>query len=97
MLSLARMARRFYLFARANLKLRGGRFFQVAISAADDPVGPYGPFELLKIRGYEGNGTGSVYFATVKEHPLRPGRMLLGLFPVNLGVVASDHPRSEGV
>lgn len=75
---------RYHLFARANLKVRGGRWIQVASSVGDDPFGPYLPFQLLQMRGYDKDGAGNVYFASVDVNPLDPGT-ILGLFPVNMG------------
>ena len=75
---------------------REGRFVQVAISKGHMARGPYGPFRLLTIAGYESSiETGNLYFAAVKQNPLDPERTLLGLFPVALtgGGVA----RSRGI
>ena len=82
--SVVHLRGRYHLFVRANLKVRGGRWMQVASSEADDPFGPYLPFQLLQMRGYDENAAGNVYFASVDVNPLDADTML-GLFPVNVG------------
>ena len=55
---------------------------QVARTAAGGSArGPYGPFELLQVAGYDGAEGGDLYFAAVQPNP-RDARTLLGLFPV---------------
>jgi len=84
-LSLARLHDRYLLYARANLKLDGGgRFVQVARSRGDSPASGWLPWELITIEGYQPDGAGNVYLATVKPNPF-DADMLLGLFAVNLG------------
>eukprot|EP00966_Prymnesium_polylepis_P237484 5492458-Prymnesium_polylepis.2 len=52
---------------RANLEHdHGGRFVQVTRSTRDEARGPYGPFELLQIGGYDPLA-GNIYFAAVKR------------------------------
>ena len=49
--------------------------------------GPYGPFEQIRIGGYDPDGPGNIYYAAVKPNPFDDQRRtLIGLFPVNLGV-----------
>ena len=89
-LSLVRFQRRFMLFARSNIKsLGGGRHVQVATSSSDDAHGPWGAFALLSIEGYDPNGPGNIYMATVKRSPWHRD-LLIGLFAVNLGDAAED-------
>eukprot|EP00966_Prymnesium_polylepis_P131531 3042331-Prymnesium_polylepis.1 len=91
----------FLLYARANLKERGGRFVVVARSLTTAAWGEgdenYGDFELLSIEGYDRNGPGNLYFAAVDQHPwigLFPG-VLIGLFPVNRGVPGEGNGDGE--
>ena len=89
-LSLARFQRRFYLFARANLKpLGGGRFVQVAVSKGDDPTSSWGAWQLISIEGYKSDGPGNIYLAVVKASPFDED-MMIGLFAVNLGRAATS-------
>ena len=71
----ARRARSFrnqyLIYARANLQpYKGGRYVQVARSETDDPRGPYGAFELLRITGVAEPDAQNVYFGAVKQNPL---------------------------
>jgi len=85
-MSLASFKGRYFLFARANTVDRGGgRFVQVASSMQDNPAGPYGLFQQLRIEGYRNIRSGNIYTAVVREHPLDQS-MLLGLFSINEGV-----------
>lgn len=100
--SLARFRGRYLLYARANTRAGGGgRFVQVAETEGDDPAGPFGPFRLIDISGYDatgrwtrGGGLPDIYFAAVKPSPIEPD-ILLGLFPVNLGVAPSWRRRGS--
>ena len=84
-MSLTHFRDRYYVFARANTVPRGGgRFVQVAVSASDDPGGPYSSFEMIQIAGYSTIRSGNIYTAAIREHPLDTS-MLLGLFSVNEG------------
>ena len=98
-LSLVRFQGRFLLYVRANTVVAGGgRFVQVAQSLVDNPVGPYGRFQMLDIGGYQGRPQmkqGNIYTAVVRGHPLDNG-VLLGLFSVNLGIRGRTGPRSNG-
>mmetsp|Transcript_36274 Transcript_36274/g.72134 ORF Transcript_36274/g.72134 Transcript_36274/m.72134 type:complete len:339 (-) Transcript_36274:76-1092(-) len=77
---------RWLVFSRVNLKFWGGRFVQVAKSRGGNIRGPYDRSEILDIQGYsESGGDGNIYFGSVHLHPL-DNEMLLGLFPVNLGI-----------
>ena len=81
------------MYARANLHpRRGGRFIQVAVSRGNDPSGPFGPFALINIAGYEGIADGNIYFAAVNTNPL-DSSTLIGLFPTTLPVSPSS-PRA---
>jgi hypothetical protein len=85
-MSLARFRGRYLMFARANTVDRGGgRFVQVASTQTDNPAGPYGSFQLLKIDGYRSMRSGNIYTAVMRQHPLDE-TMLIGLFSVNEGV-----------
>ena len=96
-LGLVRHRERWLLYARANTKPWGGRFLQVASSAADDVAGPYGPFRRLSIRGYDARSDANIYFAAVNVNPVRIGSRstLLGLFPINLGEVGTPNGNGE--
>ena len=78
---------RWFVYARANLQFHGGRFVVVAISRTDMPWGhdAYEDFRLLEIDGYDQEGPGNVYFAGIDRHPF-DNDMLVGLFPINMGV-----------
>ena len=72
------------VYARANLlHNKGGRHVQVAISEGDDPNGPYSPFEIIRIAGYDMFAGGNIYFANVNPNPIDT-TTLLGLFPTAL-------------
>ena len=76
---------RFYLYSRANLKAEGGRHVQVASSAPGQPTN-FSAFAPLTISGYDSNGPGNIYLASVKSNPAdQHGGTMLGLFAVNLG------------
>ena len=97
----ARRARSFrnqyLIYARANLQpYKGGRYVQVARSETDDPRGPYGAFELLRITGVAEPDAQNVYFGAVKQNPLDE-RTLLGLFPLALtpGLGTRGEPHAE--
>jgi hypothetical protein len=73
---------RYMLYARANTnQKRGGRFVQVTRSAADNPTGDWGPFQMLQIAGYTAADQKNIYFAAINRNPFDP-RTLIGLFPV---------------
>ncbi|KAL1503805.1 hypothetical protein AB1Y20_012273 [Prymnesium parvum] len=82
--SAARWRGRWMLYARANLKKEGGRHVQVAASTADSPHGPYAPFELLRVEGYDAHGPGNIYFIAVEANPV-DAATLVGLLPINEG------------
>lgn len=60
---------------------------QVTSSERDDPSGPYGEFTFINISGYNVSGPGNIYFGSIRNHPLAPQTMMLGLFPVNEGTL----------
>jgi len=91
-LSVAHHRGRFLIFARANLREEGGgRFLQVAVSEGNEPDSSYAPFRLLEIEGYDSDGPGNVYFATIKPNPIDKDGSLLGLFAVNFGRHAQEN------
>ena len=86
-ISLTRFRGRFLIYARANTNRgSGGRYVQVARSVRDDPAGPYLPFRLLTILGYQEAAMKAkdIYFAAVQPNPIDVDGTLLGLFPVAL-------------
>lgn len=83
--SLVKHKGRWLVFTRVNLKFWGGRFVQVAKSRSDNVHGPYERSKVLDILGYPEQSDGNIYFGAIHLHPLDPD-MLLGLFPVNLGI-----------
>ena len=94
-LSMAFFRSRFFVYTRANLKAGGGgRFVQVARSqpgSEPPPAGAWLPFELLSIEGYDPEGPGNIYMASVKKNPFEDD-MLVGLFAVNLGGKRESRP-----
>eukprot|EP00966_Prymnesium_polylepis_P091183 2110403-Prymnesium_polylepis.3 len=72
------------LYVRANLKQRGGRFVHVAKTTRDDLHGPWEPFQLIDMAGYDRDGPGNVYFLAADINPL-DDETIIGLMPINEG------------
>lgn len=84
-LSLVQHNGRWHVYARANLQFLGGRFTQVAVSSGSDIRGPYLPFRLIHVEGWdERNKSTNLYFTAVNPHPL-DSRMLIATMPTNEG------------
>jgi len=76
--SLSHHRRSLLLYARANPAKAGHRFVQVARSL--DPDGAaWGPFEMLRMQGYQLEG--DVYFWGAQSNPVHP-ESLIGIFPL---------------
>mmetsp|Transcript_4004 Transcript_4004/g.13080 ORF Transcript_4004/g.13080 Transcript_4004/m.13080 type:complete len:471 (-) Transcript_4004:192-1604(-) len=83
--SLVYFREKYFVFARANLQHRGGRFLQV--TRASTLEGPWSRFSLLDFLDFDARANagksylGNVYFGAVNVNPL-DARTLLGLFPL---------------
>lgn len=77
-----------YVYHRANVKMHGGRYVQVAKSVGKSIYGPYEPLQLITIQNYDpydGHTQWSnIYFMNVNQHPL-DSEVLLALMPINWG------------
>ena len=90
---------RFLVYARANMKERGGRYVVVAKSRSESAWGidAYEDFKLIEIDGYDARSNangGNLYFAAVDLHPIEQD-MLMALFPVNRGVPGEGNGDGE--
>ena len=98
-LSVAYFRGRFLIYVRANMfEGGGGRFVQATQSLGGNLNGPFGPFQLLNISGYDTREQvlqGNIYTAIVRPHPLDED-VLIGLFSVNLGLKNRRGPGSNG-
>ena len=88
------MGQRWHVFLRANLKLHGGRFVQVATSSSGIAGLRDSRLHQIEVEGYDKKGPGNIYFAAVDNNPL-DNLTMLGLFPVNSGVKGAANGDGE--
>ena len=75
---------------------RAPYLLMVAESAHGGASGPFGAWRLLEIAGYDPDGPGNIYFASIETHPLDPNmRLGRGAREAALGGCAA--PRRSGV